>query len=74
MLQVFYLRKNLIIQPIRLIRDNSTRVFFSSIKEVFVVVVYEAFLRLARNIDVNNKKDNRVNKKTLIDNNRKKDK
>jgi len=74
MLQVFYLRKNLIIQPIRLIRDNSTREFFSSIKEVFVVVVYEAFLRLARNIDVNNKKDNRVNKKTLIDNNCKKDK
>ncbi len=74
MLQVFYLRKNLIIQPIRLIRDNSTREFFSSIKEVFVVVVYEAFLRLARNIDVNNRKDNRVNKKTLIDNNCKKDK
>jgi len=74
MLQVFYLRKNLIIQPIRLIRDNSTREFFSSIKEVFVVVVYEAFLRLARNIDVNNKKDNRVNKKTLIDNSCKKDK
>jgi len=74
MLQVSYLRENLIIRPIRLIRDDLTRVFFSSIKEAFVIVVCEAFLRLARNVDVDNKKDNRVDEKTLIDHNCEKDK